>query len=394
MKRILWKSIQAFLMVGMLAFAVVVQPAIAQPRAFNLIPNGSFEAGIKNGVGRIMASRTARARIAAKAPKNGYLPGAPLNIRIPIRVRGISATPIIPLPIFRPPLVFRPPLHHPWVWGNPCFSNPWIAKSEVCRLPYRFHQRPPIEGYEIHESPNRPAECNNGTATPDPDNGATTPDRDRDNGAVTPIEPAERDRDVTPSSESTESADNEDVTPTESTKPANNGDVTSSETTESDRDEITPPESAASKAHQCDGSYILNPTNNHCYGLTDVLTWPDARTAAREAGGDLVALNDEAEQTWVLETFGDRVGGGNAPSFWIGFTDIDTPGTYGWVSGEPVTFENWNTLWDEPNNHDNKDEYFTDLCAEVGFLCPEVGVWNDRPDVWPKLKGIVEIADD
>lgn len=139
-----------------------------------------------------------------------------------------------------------------------------------------------------------------------------------------------------------------------------------------------------------DTSFVLNPTNNHCYGLTDVLTWNQARAAAQKAGGNLVTINDEGEQSWLLDTFNSRVGGGDASSFWLGYTDVDSPGTYKWVNGEPDSFQNWNQLWSEPNNYLNLDEHYADFCAEVGFLCPQVGVWNDRPEGWPKLKGIIE----
>ena len=179
----------------------------------------------------------------------------------------------------------------------------------------------------------------------------------------------------------------------------------------------------------CDDDYILNPNTNHCYGLTEVLTWPDAEAAAVEAGGHLVTLNDETEQAWVLDTFGDQVAGGDIPSFWIGFnilkhldklaiapqplcyrpdycippkgiskrvTDTQVLASgYTWASGEPVTYTHWNRLWSEPNNNPKSwapiYEKYADLCAEVGFLCPEVGVWNDRPNNWPTLKGIIEL---
>ncbi|MGE5657358.1 MAG: putative Ig domain-containing protein [Actinomycetota bacterium] len=144
-------------------------------------------------------------------------------------------------------------------------------------------------------------------------------------------------------------------------------------------------------APACEAPSILNPANNHCYSLTDVLTWPKAREAARNAGGYLATINDEGEQNWLINTFDSQTVPGNPPSFWIGFTDVNSPGKYQWVNGEPVTYTNWNTLWGEPNNHENLNEHYADFCVRVGFLCPQVGVWNDRPDGWPQLKGIIEI---
>lgn len=145
-------------------------------------------------------------------------------------------------------------------------------------------------------------------------------------------------------------------------------------------------------APACDPPYILNPDNNHCYGLTDVLTWPKARDAAQDAGGYLATINDEAEQNWLINNFNSEIvpGQWNPPSFWIGFTDENSPGQYQWVNGESVTYTNWNQLWGEPNNQGG-NEHYADFCVQTGFLCPQVGVWNDRPDVWPQLKGIIEI---
>ncbi|MGE5657360.1 MAG: putative Ig domain-containing protein [Actinomycetota bacterium] len=145
-------------------------------------------------------------------------------------------------------------------------------------------------------------------------------------------------------------------------------------------------------APACEPPYILNPDNNHCYGLTDVLTWPKAREAARNANGYLATINDEGEQNWLINTFDSETvpGQWNPPSFWIGFTNENSSGQYQWVNGESVTYTNWNQLWGEPNNQGG-NEHYADFCVRVGFLCPQVGVWNDRPDGWPQLKGIIEI---
>ena len=166
--------------------------------------------------------------------------------------------------------------------------------------------------------------------------------------------------------------------------------------------------SVVAKPVVCDAPFVLNPANNHCYGLTDVSTWLEAENVAQAAGGHLVSINDQAEQTWLLDTFGSQVTGGEIPSFWIGFTDIGSRNNYAWVNGDPVTFTNWNELWSEPNKYQNVgmaryglEEHYADFCAQVGPLCPEVGVWNDRPsaatsDLYiakygPRVKGIIEL---
>lgn len=153
----------------------------------------------------------------------------------------------------------------------------------------------------------------------------------------------------------------------------------------------------------CDAPYVLNPANNHCYGLTAPMSWLQAQQQAETAGGNLVTINDQAEQDWLIENFGDQTiaDDGVPPSFWIGFTnkdygDISGIGTselaktYKWVSGESSGFTSWNTFWGEPNNDKNSDERYADLCVKQGLICPQVGVWNDRNQDWPILKGIIE----
>ena len=147
----------------------------------------------------------------------------------------------------------------------------------------------------------------------------------------------------------------------------------------------------------CKAPYILNPANNHCYGLTPVLTWPQAKEAAQNVAqaqnlarfSHLVTISDRAEQDWLINTFGSQTAPGDLPSFWIGLNNDNESGTYAWLNSESVNFTNWNQAWGEPNNLWG-NEHYTDFCVQVGLLCPEVGVWNDRPDGWPHLKGIVE----
>ena len=69
------------------------------------------------------------------------------------------------------------------------------------------------------------------------------------------------------------------------------------------------------------------------YRDTSSLNWTDARAFAQGLGGDLVTINDQAENDWLREKL--------YGNFWIGLNDIDTEGTHVWASGEPVTYTNW-----------------------------------------------------
>jgi hypothetical protein len=80
---------------------------------------------------------------------------------------------------------------------------------------------------------------------------------------------------------------------------------------------------------------FTNPANGNQYFLTTSTTWTDAQAQAVAAGGNLVTINDAAEQNWLSNVFG------TTELFWIGLTDRVTEGVFQWVSGQPVTYTNW-----------------------------------------------------
>ena len=129
--------------------------------------------------------------------------------------------------------------------------------------------------------------------------------------------------------------------------------------------------------------WVENPANGHYYKLTDRLNWWGAEAQAVEWGGHLVTINNEAEELWLRSTFGA------SNPFYIGFNDIAVEGVWGWVSGEPVTWTNWEI--DEPNNdgpYDNED------VADMNDT-PASGTgygWNDVPGD-SLIRGIVEVTE-
>jgi len=72
----------------------------------------------------------------------------------------------------------------------------------------------------------------------------------------------------------------------------------------------------------------------HCYGETVQGSWDATQAEAVSFGGNLVTINDAAENTFVFS-----FGGGQ----WIGYNDLTLEGTFEWVSGEVVSplYENW-----------------------------------------------------
>ena len=82
------------------------------------------------------------------------------------------------------------------------------------------------------------------------------------------------------------------------------------------------------------GQWVLNPANNHSYKRVHCESWDDTQAKAIAEDAHLVAINDAAEQQWLVKIFG------TAPC-WIGLTDTVEEGEWGWTSGEPLTYFNW-----------------------------------------------------
>lgn len=125
------------------------------------------------------------------------------------------------------------------------------------------------------------------------------------------------------------------------------------------------------------GDIFTNEQTGNQYFLTDNLTWYDAQDQAVEAGGNLVTVNDAAEQAWLETTFG------GSELFWLGLTDQGDEGNFKWVSGQEVTYTNW--LPGEPNN-------WAGIEHHVVSNWDIKGKWNDYPGSgYRAVKGIVEI---
>ena len=112
-----------------------------------------------------------------------------------------------------------------------------------------------------------------------------------------------------------------------------------------------------------------------CYRLTTSgMTWAGAQAEATAFGGYLAAIGSAAENAAVY-SFASALGRG---TFFIGFTDEATEGTWVWVNGEPVVYTNWRTSTGEPNNVGNED-----------YGRVEGGPWNDVPASFQDF-GVIE----
>ena len=93
----------------------------------------------------------------------------------------------------------------------------------------------------------------------------------------------------------------------------------------------------AARKREREGMWAINPDNRHAYKMIRCETREEAQARAVIQGAHLVAINDEAEQQWILEVFGRR------ENFWIGLTVDAKETAQKWDNGEPITYTNWNS---------------------------------------------------
>ena len=114
------------------------------------------------------------------------------------------------------------------------------------------------------------------------------------------------------------------------------------------------------------------------YYLLEASSWTNADAKSRELGGYLVAINDEVENQWLIDNFNPF----GEQSYLIGLTDSANEGIFEWVSGDQLSFENWDA--GEPNDF---------LFGEDFAMMRRNGLWNDienAPGNQGQLQGIIE----
>jgi hypothetical protein len=106
---------------------------------------------------------------------------------------------------------------------------------------------------------------------------------------------------------------------------------------------------------------ITNPANGHIYYVTSPQTWDSALAEANSLGGNLVTIEDAAENSWITINLV-----GSSPK-WIGLNDAATEGVFVWTDGTPSAYRNWES--GEPNNAGSIEDSVTILSN---------GRWNDN----------------
>uniref|UniRef100_A0A8C8FP31 C-type lectin domain-containing protein n=1 Tax=Oncorhynchus tshawytscha TaxID=74940 RepID=A0A8C8FP31_ONCTS len=102
---------------------------------------------------------------------------------------------------------------------------------------------------------------------------------------------------------------------------------------------------------------------------TETKTWKESREDCLERGADLVIINSDLEQEFLL-SFNKRA--------WIGLTDSVTEGAWKWVDGTPLTTQSY---WysQQPDNGGDNPKYGEEDCVELNTeTWLPVKAWNDQ----------------
>uniref|UniRef100_A0A671XBM2 C-type lectin domain-containing protein n=1 Tax=Sparus aurata TaxID=8175 RepID=A0A671XBM2_SPAAU len=126
------------------------------------------------------------------------------------------------------------------------------------------------------------------------------------------------------------------------------------------------PQPPADTCHKCQEGWEQN--GPQCYYFSTVkLTWEQARERCRRDGADLVKIESEDEQSFLMQTLRDKM---TEPEdkFWIGLTDSVTEGTWLWTDGTPLNKSL--TFWSkgEPDNWTgvNNENVDGEDCVRMG----------------------------
>ena len=129
--------------------------------------------------------------------------------------------------------------------------------------------------------------------------------------------------------------------------------------------------------------------NGHSYTLTNPGSWTQAQSEAVSLGGNLVTINDAAENAWLVSTLASNgmfIGLYQSPSA------AEPAAGWGWISGEASSYRNWDTAFGEPDEAAGGSEDYA-MINVTGFT---LGKWHDAYDAgWPvqySYRGIVEVV--
>ncbi|MCD7773994.1 MAG: leucine-rich repeat protein [Clostridiales bacterium] len=121
------------------------------------------------------------------------------------------------------------------------------------------------------------------------------------------------------------------------------------------------PSNVPAEASEFNGNYYLV--------YDSYVTWEEAEANCEALGGHLVTITSEEENTFVAALI-SPYSSTSKNSFFIGFTDKDSEGNWVWVTGEDVTYTNWDR--GEPNNGNGGGE------QDYATMVKGKSVWDDE----------------
>ncbi|XP_034257720.1 macrophage mannose receptor 1-like [Pantherophis guttatus] len=77
----------------------------------------------------------------------------------------------------------------------------------------------------------------------------------------------------------------------------------------------------------------------YCYLIGKTLgTFSEAKASCETNQGFLISVENRFEQAFLTSQIGHRP----EKYFWIGLSDVENPGTFNWINGDPIQFTHWN----------------------------------------------------
>ncbi|MEO6316300.1 MAG: lectin-like protein [Chitinophagaceae bacterium] len=115
--------------------------------------------------------------------------------------------------------------------------------------------------------------------------------------------------------------------------------------------------------------------NGHGYYQSDdSYAWPAAKIASAAVNGHLVTITDAAESDFIKAQLPQ-------PDFgaWIGLYNTGSVGSFAWVTGEALSFTDWNYM--EPNNENGTATTVNEPYVHIRGAAPN-DKWNDASVNW------------
>ncbi len=130
-----------------------------------------------------------------------------------------------------------------------------------------------------------------------------------------------------------------------------------------------------------------NPANGHRYHLLEAANRSVSSATAQSLGGQLVSIDDAAENQWVVSTF--TFWNGTPRHIWLGLSDAEKEGFWQWDAMQPSWYRNWDDT--QPSMELGEDYAYISSDTEEGV---QIGFWADTVDEPDDLTihGLVEVG--